>query len=292
MRVRLVRLFVTAWIALFSLSARRLPVRTYTTADGLARDRVECVVQDSRGFLWVCTTEGLSRFDGYQFTNYRTEQGLPGNNVSAFLETRQGVYWVGTTAGLSRFDPTAAGTKKFQRYTLPGDQSAQSVNVLVEDRHGAVWCGTHTGLFRQAKDGASFEPVEFDAAAKGNERIVNALLEDRRGALWVGAGGLYRREQDGRIIALGHRFGTKPLGVLAILEDREGRMWIGTINGLWRIDPAATPLHLYSNDFVYNVLQSSDGKVWMGTTYMLAEWIPKAGSPLGDFKFYGSANGL
>jgi ligand-binding sensor domain-containing protein len=122
MRVRLVRLFVTVLIAPSCVQARRLPVKTYTTADGLARDRVECVVQDSRGFLWVCTAEGLSRFDGYQFTNYRTEHGLPGNYVSAFLETRRGVYWVGTTAGLSRFDPNATGPKKFQRYTLPGDR--------------------------------------------------------------------------------------------------------------------------------------------------------------------------
>src|SRR5262249_22136499 len=149
---------------------------------------------------------------------------------------------------------------------------AQSVNTLIED-HGAVWCGTQNGLFRLAKDAASFEGVEFDAAAKGNGRIVNALLEDRRGALWGGAGtDLYRREAEGRMISLGHLFGPKPLGVLAILEDRDGRMWIGTTDGLWRMDPGATPLHLYSKNFVYNVLQSSDGRIWMGTPFTLAEW--------------------
>jgi ligand-binding sensor domain-containing protein len=243
--------------------------------------------------LWICTPEGLSGFDGYQFTNYRTEQGLPGNYVSAFLETRRGIYWVGTSAGLSRFDPTATGAKKFQRYTLPGDRSAQSVTVLGEDRHGAVWCGTNRGWFRLAKDGGSFEPVELDATAKGNGWIVNALLEDRLGALWVGTGeGLYRREPGGRPISLGHLFGPKPLGVLAILEDREGRMWFGTTSGLWRIDPAAIPLHLYPKTFVYNLLQSADGRIWIGATSFLAEWIPRAGNPRGEFGFYGAANGL
>jgi ligand-binding sensor domain-containing protein/signal transduction histidine kinase len=251
--------------------------------------------------LWVCTPEGLSRFDGYQFTNYRTEQGLPGNNVSAFLETRQGVYWVGTTAGLSRFDPTVAGAKKFQGYTLPGDRSAQSVNVLGEDRNGAVWCGTHTGLFRLAKDGTAFERVQLDATVKGAGPAVTALLEDRRGALWVGASpGLYRREPDGRTISCDRLFepiDPKAVGVRAILEDREGRMWFGTTTGLWRTDSAAMPLHLYSKElvndqWVNNLLQSADGRIWIGTSSFLAEWIPRAGSPRGEFEFYGPANGL
>ena len=52
------------------LRAERLPIKTYTTTDGLPRDHINRIVQDSRGFLWFCTSEGLSRFDGYKFTNY------------------------------------------------------------------------------------------------------------------------------------------------------------------------------------------------------------------------------
>jgi hypothetical protein len=58
-------------------TAAQLPVRTYTTADGLPRDWVDCFVPDSRGFLWLCTSEGLARFDGYQFRTYGVDQGLP-----------------------------------------------------------------------------------------------------------------------------------------------------------------------------------------------------------------------
>ena len=53
--------------------AELLPVKTYTTADGLLRDEVYRIKQDSRGFLWFCTADGLSRFDGYGFTNYTTQ---------------------------------------------------------------------------------------------------------------------------------------------------------------------------------------------------------------------------
>ncbi|MDQ3666781.1 MAG: hypothetical protein M3410_09415 [Acidobacteriota bacterium] len=71
-------------------TSRRLPLKSYTTADGLAHDEINKIVRDSRGFLWFCTAEGLSRFDGYTFTNYGTDQGLPHRNVTNFLETRSG----------------------------------------------------------------------------------------------------------------------------------------------------------------------------------------------------------
>src|SRR5437764_3027081 len=85
--------------------AERLPLKTYTTADGLAHNVINKIVRDSRGFLWFCTEEGLSRFDGYTFTNYGTAQGLPHPSVNDLLETRGGEYWVATNAGLVRFNP-------------------------------------------------------------------------------------------------------------------------------------------------------------------------------------------
>ena len=88
--------------------SERLPIKTYTTADGLARDHVGRIVSDSHGFLWFCTDEGLSRFDGYQFTNYTTAQGLPHRIVNDLLETRSGVYWVATGDGICRFNPTGS----------------------------------------------------------------------------------------------------------------------------------------------------------------------------------------
>src|SRR5213082_2357423 len=91
--------------------AERLPLKTYTTADGLAHNVINKIVRDSRGILWFCTAEGLSRFDGYTFTNFGTGDGLPHAVVNDLLETRAGEYWVATGGGLVRFDPkgTPAG---------------------------------------------------------------------------------------------------------------------------------------------------------------------------------------
>ena len=153
----------TPWAAMLLvpslLRASHLPIRTYTTADGLARDHILAIAQDSHGFLWFGTAEGLSRFDGYQFTNYQVEQGLPSNVVDDFLETRGGVYWIATGGGLCRFDPAGAGASRFVRTPLGGASPATRPSVLYEDASGVVWCGAASGdggLYRlDPKDGPS-----------------------------------------------------------------------------------------------------------------------------------------
>ena len=90
-----------------SAMAERLPLRKYTTEDGLAHARVRRIVRDPRGFLWFCTVDGLSRFDGAEFVTYRTGDGLPDPWVTDVLATRDGTYWVATNAGVAMFDPFA-----------------------------------------------------------------------------------------------------------------------------------------------------------------------------------------
>jgi len=82
---------------------QQLPVRIYTTADGLAHDHVRRIVLDSRGFLWFCTMQGLNRFDAQRFIEYSVRDGLGSASVYDVLETREGDYWVVTEAAVSRF---------------------------------------------------------------------------------------------------------------------------------------------------------------------------------------------
>ena len=106
--LRLVWLLIASVAAVSNpTQAERLPIKTYTTVDGLASNAINRIVRDSRGFLWFCTSDGLSRFDGYTFTNYGTGQGLPHGEVADFLETREGEFWVATGAGLVRLNPKA-----------------------------------------------------------------------------------------------------------------------------------------------------------------------------------------
>src|SRR5213592_3879054 len=108
--------------------AERLPIKAYTTADGLAYNEVNKIVRDSRGFLWFCTADGLSRFDGYTFTNYGTDQGLPHANVTDLLETRSGEYWVATYGGIVHFNPKGTPSN---RVVYAGETSATAAMFTV-----------------------------------------------------------------------------------------------------------------------------------------------------------------
>src|ERR1700685_3445397 len=97
-RMRALALLLLAGSAI----AQRLPLKSFTVADGLAHDAVNKIYRDSRGLLWFCTAEGLPRFDGYSFVTFGVNQGLPHPSVNDILETADGDYWVATDGGLAR----------------------------------------------------------------------------------------------------------------------------------------------------------------------------------------------
>src|SRR5215470_9901402 len=75
--------FLTSASVLYS---ERLPLRSFSSADGLAHDHINQIYPDSQGYLWIGTDEGLSRFDGYEFSNFTTAQGLPHPHVNGIAE--------------------------------------------------------------------------------------------------------------------------------------------------------------------------------------------------------------
>ena len=102
MKLRIVLAFALSAIPAV---ATVLPVRRYTTADGLARDSVHCILRDRDSFLWFATGEGISRFDGYGFVNYSVRDGLPDRDVRSIVQAQDGSFLIATGGGAARFDP-------------------------------------------------------------------------------------------------------------------------------------------------------------------------------------------
>jgi ligand-binding sensor domain-containing protein/two-component sensor histidine kinase len=312
-------LFLGAWI---SVRAERLPLRAYTTSDGLANNTVNKIIRDSRGFLWLCTAEGLSRFDGYTFANYGTEQGLPDANVNDLLETREGDYWLATNGGLVHFNPKGApttrpvnaneGTDEPSMFTIirptDEDRHARSVSVLVEGRDGTIWCGTLKGLYRLDTNGGRFALVPVDLGMPGEfdeQRFVNDLVEDRLGSLWAATpSGLYRRFADGSTARYTSSDGLPGNFLQDLLLDHDGRLWVGSRDaGLFQLNTDETPAKpsiafalvpkgLQMSEWINQLFETSDHKLWAASAGGLIEIIPSGDTEGRLYHPYSQQNGL
>ncbi len=261
------------------LRCQQLPLRNYTTADGLAGNTIDRIVRDSRGFLWFCTREGLSRFNGYEFRNFGVDQGLPPVDVD-LIETPDRNYWVATREGLARFRPEEANPH-FELYR-PGERRAGAIQTLATDPAGGLWVGTRDGVYHldpphppDAPDWC-LRPVDAGIPNRyADDRFIHALAVDREGTLWIGAhSGLYRRFADGRLE--GTHGGLPHPDIRALLADREGRLWAGGWHGVCRIltdrplaghEPGEVcpPVPEQGSAVVNTLYESKDGGLWAAT---------------------------
>jgi len=291
--------------------AERLPIKTYTVADGLLRDNVYKIKQDSRGFLWFCTAEGVSRFDGYAFTNFTVADGLPERHVNDFLETKDGAIYIATDGGLAKLNPTGIrspfeeskqisnlksqiSTPDQSLFTvyLPDNERAKEITVLFEDESGRIFAGTSDGLYEltRASGQMKLELVNLGEPASGEERLgITAIIKDRRGAMWIGTlkSGLFRIQPDGATEHFGIADGLPDVNIFVIREDKSGRLWVGLrpdiAAGLLLLVAAPqknqTIVERYYREkeglpagWITDLFESSDGKFWVGTTRGLCEW--------------------
>ncbi len=303
--------------------AERLPIKNYTTADGLAHNIVNKIVRDSRGFLWFCTADGLSRFDGYAFTNYGTDQGLPHTSVNDILETREGDYWVATSGGLVHFNPKGAPSSRVVTakeapteappmfvVVLPEDtdRRARYTTALLEGRDGRVWCGTYKGLYRLDASGSRLTLLPVDTGMPGDyleQRFINDLVEDRYGSLWVATpAGLYRRWSDGAVARYTKHDGLPEDFLHDLLLDHQGQLWVSTrSSGFFRLTfdetralPTVaftlTPRDFPQSEWINQLFETSDHKMWAATARGLLEFIPEGDAEGRRYRVYTPRNGL
>jgi signal transduction histidine kinase/ligand-binding sensor domain-containing protein len=285
-------------VVIVPIHAERLPVKTYTVADGLLRDYVYKIRQDSQGFLWFCTPGGVSRFDGYAFTNFTTDDGLPDRHVNDFLETRGGAIWIATDGGLAKLDPKGLRNNPenplFSIYR-PENPKAKKILNLLEDKTGQIFATSSDGLYRIAEaDGRiGLEAVDMGKSLTGVMEIT-AIMQDRSGALWVGTyeNGLLRLLPDGQVQRFTTAHGLPNLSIESLLEDKNGRIWIGMRAGTAGLcllvaeperDQKVVERVFTGKDglpasWVPALYQTREGQMWVATIRGLCRWQGEYGN--------------
>jgi signal transduction histidine kinase/ligand-binding sensor domain-containing protein/DNA-binding response OmpR family regulator len=254
---------------------------------GLTESNITCILQDSRGFMWFGTRDGLNRYDGYGFTVYRNQEGdaksISNNFITTIIEDKKGNLWIGTWGGgLNRWD-----REKNRFIHIDGHLSNDFINSLLLDDSNALWVATDgDGVYKIDPTTGAYNSWylndERDPTSLGDNDVYT-IFEDSRKNIWLGTanGGLNLLDRSKNVFT---RFAhnnkdTSSLAnnaVKCIYEDSHHRLWLGTLGkGLeLMVDQKGRFRHFpnVSEDpysLIYNVVLSlsgdDEGNLWIGT---------------------------
>ena len=262
-----------------------------TTADGLPQGGVHAVLQDTKGFVWFGTEDGLVRYDGQELVRYgysrQEDRGLPGNYINQIVEGPSHDLWLAINGGLARWN------RADDRFTIyrhdpnnPNSLASDQVNTVSIDAQGRVWIGmTDAGIDVLDPSAGRFEHLRHEAAVPGSlaSNHVTTLSRDHAGNLWVGTDqGLDELEPGRQDFRHFHHVDGDPRtlsgnDIWRVLEDSSGSIWVATYGGgLDRMDRNGNVLQVLrhdprqpgslASDDVQALLEDRQGRFWVGTT--------------------------
>jgi ligand-binding sensor domain-containing protein/signal transduction histidine kinase len=282
-------------ILFFSFNAfaqdRNLKFEHLTTKDGLSQSTITCILQDSKGFMWFGTQDGLNKYDGYNFTIFRRDPDNPasikGSFVFEIIEDSKGNLWIGTESGLNLFDRANNGFVHYQRdVNDPNSLIGNEVRAVFEDSRYNLWIGTTGGglnLFdRDNEKFIHYHHNESDPNSLSSNDIYS-VYEDNRKNLWIGSmqGDLDLFDRENKVFHH-YYYKNKKLSnneIWNITGDRDSNLWICSYrSGLYKLsfpDNGESEFTHYMHDdndvnsisgnAIFTVFEDSKERLWVGT---------------------------
>lgn len=290
--------------------------KSITIEDGLSQTSVESIFQDSKGYMWFGTSDGLNRYDGDEFKIYRyklnSNNSLTSNYVDAIIEDKEGYIWVGTSKGLNKLDTSNDKITKF----ISDENNSNSIShynvwAMLEDRTGDIWVATEKGLNRYKRNSGIF--IKYfnipDNSNSLSQDFTTCLYEDAEGLIWIGTkNGLNsidpKNDKITRYMVSGDfKNSINSNYITKITGDAEGRIWIGTKEGglsvynkkedtIKRfIKDENNPYSIPSNN-IKALLKDSHGTLWVGTEQGLCKYLESSNRFIRYYNTYNDKESL
>ena len=251
---------------------------------GISQSTVEAIFQDSEGYIWLGTNDGLNRYNGYEFKIYNYEEyqnSISHNGITDITEDKYGNIWVNTVSGVNKINKK---TEKISNYTeINGKIKEDSTTEIIVTKDNNILVGTYEGLnIYNAKED------RFDVILEEKDGILSSCIysidEDINGNIWIGTElGLNKLSKDFKVL---ETYPSESEIYNIFCDDENGFVWAGSdSSGLLKIDTKTKEVKQYINNIedlnslpanqVGAIIRDSKGNLWVGTTNGLARYNEK-----------------
>lgn len=251
---------------------------------GISQSTIEDIFQDSEGYIWLGTNDGLNRYNGYEFKIYNYEEyqnSISHNGITDITEDKYGNIWVNTVSGVNKINKK---TEKISNYTeINGKIKEDSTTEIIVTKDNNILVGTYEGLnIYNAKED------RFDIILEQKDGILSSCIysidEDINGNIWIGTElGLNKLSKDFKVL---ETYTSESEIYNIFCDDENGFVWAGSdSSGLLKIDTKTKEVKQYINNIedlnslpanqVGAIIRDSKGNLWVGTTNGLARYNEK-----------------
>ena len=252
--------------------------KNITIEDGLSQSTVETIYQDSKGYIWIGTNDGLDRYNGYEFKHYKHDKydknSIANNYIVDIIEDKNGYIWVSTIGGLSRINPDKDEIKNYYSKEDSGNLSNSNLWQILCTKDNRLIASTIDGLNVYDKNKDKFTRILYKEGELPSQYIYS-LEEDINGHIWVGTdNGLVELDKDLNIVK-SYQDAIEDSDVYNVYDDSKGNIWVCTLdNGLFKINLDDKSVENYKNNNskisipsnnVRDIISDSEGKLWIAT---------------------------
>lgn len=272
-------------------ASKMINFENLTIENGLSQATAEAIIQDSNGYIWIGTNDGLNRYNGTDIKVFKyddeVENSIISNYITALGEDKSGNLWVGTDEGLSKISLADYSIKNYRYYKNNKNNPYYAILTIYVDNHGKVYMGNNEGVYLYNEEEDDFDKI-LGLSDNLTDKNIYSINKDSQDNLWIGTGqGLNKLD------AKTNKVSQYPIGsikttqwgkISSITFDSNNNLWVGTAeNGLKKIDLKENKVQSYNMDendknklqsnSIRKILEDSNKNIWVATENGLSKYM-------------------
>ena len=271
-------------------ASKMMNFENLTIDNGLSQATAEAIIQDSDGYIWIGTNDGVNRYNGSEFkvfdANDEDENSIISNYVTALIEDKNKNLWVGTDEGLSKINLNDYSINHYRYNKKNKDISYYAIIVMYMDDDGNLYMGNNKGVYLYNEKIDDFDKI-FGIENGLIDENVYSINKDKDGNLWIGTNqGLHKVDANSNKAYPYSVEDTKTSewGKIKTIFFDNDNMWVGTSeNGLKRVDLKNNKVKSFEVDdednsklkslSIRDIMKDSSGNIWMATDKGISQYI-------------------